>query len=187
MRVLKAAGACLLAGVIAVAAAAPALAQTAPPRDGAHDFDFNIGVWRTHIRRIKDPLSGSDAGYEMNGTVTVRPVWGGRAELEEIEGDGPSGHWQGMTLFLYDPSAHQWSQTFIGADSGTLNAPTIGSFANGRGELFATDTVKGRAVLLRGVWSNIEPDSHDYVESFSDDGGKTWSASFIAHLTRVSQ
>ncbi len=28
-------------------------------RDGAHDFDFNIGVWHTHIRRIPDPFSGA--------------------------------------------------------------------------------------------------------------------------------
>jgi hypothetical protein len=28
-------------------------------RDGAHDFDFNIGVWHTHIKRILDPLSGA--------------------------------------------------------------------------------------------------------------------------------
>jgi hypothetical protein len=41
-------------------------------RDGQHDFDFNIGGWHTHIKRILDPLSGS---MELNGTVTVRKIW----------------------------------------------------------------------------------------------------------------
>jgi len=38
------------------------------------------------------PFSGSDETIALAGTVTVRPVWGGRAELEEIEADGPNGH-----------------------------------------------------------------------------------------------
>jgi hypothetical protein len=46
-------------------------------------------------------------------TVTVRPVWGGRAKLEEIEADGAKGHWEGLSLFLYNPQSHQWSQTFL--------------------------------------------------------------------------
>src|SRR5215469_18039980 len=58
--------------------------QKPSARDGQHDFDFNIGVWHTHIRRILDPLSGGAHSIELNGTVTVRKVWDGRAELEEI-------------------------------------------------------------------------------------------------------
>jgi len=30
-----------------------------------------------------------------------------RAQLEEIEADGSSGHFEGLTLFLYNPQAHQ--------------------------------------------------------------------------------
>lgn len=61
-------------------------------RDGQHDFDFNFGVWHTHIKRVLDPLSGSPNSIELNGTVTVRRIWNGRAQLEEIEADGPDGH-----------------------------------------------------------------------------------------------
>lgn len=74
-------------------------------RDGQHDFDFNLGVWHTHITRTVDPLAGSSESVELNGTVTVRKVWDGKAELEEIEADGPKGHWEGLTLFLYNPRA----------------------------------------------------------------------------------
>jgi hypothetical protein len=89
-------------------------AASQPPsvRDGQHDFDFNIGVWHTHIRRVLDPFSGSSKSIGLNGTVTVRKVWDGRAQLEEIEADGPNGHWEGLTLFLYNPQSHQWSQSF---------------------------------------------------------------------------
>jgi hypothetical protein len=156
-------------------------------RDGQHDFDFNIGAWKTHIRRILDPLSGSAKSIELNGTVTVRKVWDGRAQLEEIEADGPNGHWEGLTLFLYNPKAHQWSQSFIDSKMGVLTTPLIGEFKDGRGELFSQDTSNDRSILVRAVWSEITPDSHHFEESYSDDGGKTWAPAFIADLTRTKQ
>jgi hypothetical protein len=184
----------LLAAISYVCLAPPVNAADAPAqppnitvRDGQHDFDFNVGVWRTHIKRILDPLSGSTGSIELNGTVTVRRVWDGRAELEEIEADGPNGHWEGMTLFLYNPEAHQWSQTFANSKTGVLTPPLIGAFKDGRGELFSQDTIKDRAILVRAVWSDITPDSHHFEESYSDDGGKTWAPAFIANLTRDKQ
>jgi hypothetical protein len=162
--------------------------HTDTERDGQHDFDFNIGVWHTHIRRVLDPLSGSTKSIELNGTVTTRKVWDGRAQLEEIEAEGPNGHWEGLTLFLYNPQSHQWSQSFINSKMGTLDSPPlIGAFKDGRGELFSQDTFHGKSILVRGVWSNFTPDSHRYEESYSNDGGKTWAVAFIGELTREKQ
>lgn len=149
-----------------------------------HDFDFNFGTWHTHIRRVMDPFSPSSASMELNGTVTVRKIWGGRAQLEEIEADGPKGHWEVLTLFLYNPKSHQWSQTFINSRMGILNLPGIGAFKNGQAELFTQDTFNDRSILIRGVWSDITADSHSYQESYSDDGGESWKPAFIAHLSR---
>ncbi|MGB6688033.1 MAG: hypothetical protein WBE76_09355 [Terracidiphilus sp.] len=171
---------------------APAVTQTDPgtantttaERDGQHDFDFNFGTWKTQIKRRLDPLTGSTTWIELSGTVTVRKVWNGRGQLEEIEADGPNGHWEGLTLFLYNPQSHQWSQIYANRKDGILNPPSIGEFKNGRGELFDQEMFNGRAVLLRVVWSDIAPDSHHFEEAFSDDGGKTWEPNFVATLTR---
>ncbi|MCU1284010.1 MAG: hypothetical protein JWO13_360 [Acidobacteriales bacterium] len=154
---------------------------------GAHDFDFNLGTWETHIKRILDPFSSSSDSIAVNGTVTVRKVWGGRAQLEEIEAEGPKGHWEALTLFMYDPQAHQWNQSFINSKAGVLSNPLIGSFKEGRGELLANDTFKDRAIFVRGVWSDIAQNSHRYEESYSNDGGKTWHSAFIGNLTRKEQ
>jgi hypothetical protein len=190
MKITKFVCVCVIAGIIGGISLSASAADAVPPSahspgDGQHDFDFNIGVWKTHIRRILNPFAGSTETMELNGTVTVRKVWDGRAQLEEIEADGPKGHWEGATLFLYSPKAHQWSQTFVDSSDGVLGGGLVGEFKDGRGELFASDTYNGRTVLIRGVWSDITPNAHRFEESYSDDGGKTWSAAFIASLTRI--
>ena len=152
-------------------------------RDGAHDFDFNLGVWHTHIRRMLDPFASQTNFIELDGTVTIRKVWGGRGLLEEIEADGPKGHWEGLSLFLYNPESHQWSQSFLNSKTPSLN-PLVGSFKDGRGELFQQDTFHGKSILVRAVWSVVTPNEHHYEEDFSNDGGKTWAVSFTATKTR---
>jgi hypothetical protein len=92
-----------------------------------------------------------------------------------------------MTLFLYNPEARQWSQSFVNSKSGVLTSPLIGAFHNGRGELFSQDAFNNRSILGRGIRSDITPDSHHFEESYSDDGGKTWAPAFIANLTRGKQ
>jgi hypothetical protein len=162
-------------------------AQSADPaaRDGSHDFDFNLGVWHTDIVRTPDPFSAPSQTVAMSGTVTVRKVWDGRAQIEEIEVDGPSGHWQGLTLFIYNPQSRQWTQAFSNSAEGSFSGAAIGSFANGRGELYQQDTFKGRSILVRGTWSQIEPASHRYEEAYSDDGGRTWKIAFNGKLTKA--
>jgi hypothetical protein len=153
-------------------------------RDGSHDFDFNLGVWRSHIKRVSDPFDGGTHFIELEGTVTVRKVWDGKAQLEEIEADGPNGHWEGLTLFLYNPKSAQWGQSYVGSKTGALEPTLIGEFKDGRGELIAQDTYNDRSVLVRATWSQIEPNSHHFEEAYSADGGKTWAPAFIADLTR---
>jgi hypothetical protein len=167
--------------ILCIASPAPCPAQ---PRNGQHDFDFNIGTWKTHVRRLLHPLTGTNEWVDLNGTVQVRRVWNVRAQLEEIEADGPTGHFEGLTLFLYNPEGRQWAQYFADGEAGVVNKPQTGEFKNGRGEFFGQESLNGRTVLARFTWSNITPDSHKVEQSFSDDGGKTWELNFAATLTR---
>ena len=154
-------------------------------RDGQHDFDFEIGTWKTHLKRLVHPLTGSTTWVEYEGTTVARKVWNGRANLLELEADGPAGHFQGLNLRLYNPESHQWSLNFSNSTSGTLSQPTIGEFKNGRGEFYDQETFNGRAILVRFVISDITADSCRFEQAFSDDGGKTWEVNWIATDTRV--
>jgi hypothetical protein len=154
--------------------------------DGSHDFDFEIGAWKTHLKRLLHPLTGSITWVEYEGTSVVRKIWNGRANLLELEVDGPQGHIEALSLRLYNPKSHQWSLNFANSSGGSLGVPTIGDFRNGRGEFYDQETLNGRAILVRFVISDVTPNSAHFEQSFSDDGGKTWEVNWIATDTRIT-
>ena len=170
-------------------------ASSAPPgnddrravqaRDGQHDFDFEIGTWRTHLRRLQRPLTGSTTWVEYKGTTVVRSVWNGQANLLELIVDGPAGRIEALSLRLYNAQSGQWSLNFSGRGSGGMGPPAIGEFKNGRGEFFNQETFNGKDILVRFVISDITPTSCHLEQSFSDDGGRTWEVNWIATDTRV--
>lgn len=156
-------------------------------RDGQKDFDFHIGVWKTHLKRLQRPLTGSTTWVAYEGTTVVRKVWDGRANLVELDVKGPAGRIEGLSLRLYNPQSGQWSLNFANSASGTLTIPSIGSFRNGRGEFYAQETLNGRAIFVRFVIHDITPSSIRFEQAFSDDGGKTWEVNWIATDTRVAK
>jgi len=159
-------------------------AQALAARDGQHDFDFEIGKWHTHLSRLLHPLTGSTTWVEYDGTSVVRKVWNGRANLVELEVDGPAGHIEALSLRLYNPQSRQWSINAANSKGGALSQPTVGEFKNGRGEFYDQEPFNGRVILVRNVWSNITPTSCRFEQAFSDDGGKTWEVNWIAVDTR---
>jgi hypothetical protein len=160
-------------------AVAPSEGANAAP-SASHDFDFSYGTWATHIRSLRQA-----SWVDLTGTVTWRKVWNGKAFLEEISAGSGKTAFTGLTLFLYDPQARQWSQTYADSSDGAFNTPYIGGFRNGRGELIGPDTYDGKAVLMRDNWSQITPNAHHFEIDYSLDGGATWHPIFVANLTRT--
>ena len=156
-------------------------------QDGQHDFDFELGSWKIHLKRLVHPLTGSTTWVEFDGTSVTRKVWDGRAQIEEFETDSAAGgHIEGLTLRLYNPKSHQWSLYWANSKDGTLVVPQIGEFKNGRGEFYAQDTFNGKAIFVRFIWSNTDTNMPHFEQSFSEDGGKTWEVNWITDQTRVN-
>jgi len=184
---------CLVAVLVLLASGAALRAQTTKPSakptsesaaDGQHDFDFEFGTWRTHIRRLLRPLSGSDEWVDLDGTSTVRKLWGGRANIGELQVAGAATSLEGLSLRLYSPETHQWSIYWANSREGRLGTAMIGGFTNGRGEFFNQELLDGRAIYVRFVFSDIAPASFRLEQAFSADGGKTWEPNWIANFTR---
>jgi hypothetical protein len=170
----------------------PMLAQTpdAQPsarHDGSHDFDFEDGTWKIHLKRLQHPLTGSNIWTEFDGTTTTRKLWNGQAHIEQFETDGSAGHIEGLTLRIYNPESHQWSIYWANSKNGELGIPAmVGEFKDGSGEFYDQEPYNGRMIFVRFIWSGITPNAAHFEQAFSDDGGKTWEVNWITDQTRVS-
>lgn len=160
-------------------------ATTAPVRDGAHDFDFLHGEWHVHNRRLHRPLSGSAEWYEFDAGTTERPLWDGRANIEEYRAILPDGTpLRGLALRLYEPATGRWTIHWSNATTGTLDAPMIGVFHEGVGVFYGDDVYEGRPIRLRFYWTSSGPDDARWEQAFSSDGGETWETNWIMTFRR---
>src|SRR5438477_564162 len=100
-----------------------AAAQTvAGEHDSLHDFDFAIGTWKIHLSRLDRPLTGSKKWIEFDGTLVAQKLWDGRANIEEVELNSPTGPIEGLTLRLYNAQSHQWSIYWANSKNGSVDA-----------------------------------------------------------------
>jgi hypothetical protein len=155
--------------------------------DGASDFDFVIGDWKAHVRRLPERLCGSTRWLEYEGASRHRKLAGGPANFEEFEVESLSGEPKlvAQTLRLYNAASRQWSIYLLDVAEGTLGLPpVIGEFEDGVGRLYSQEPYQGRAILVRYEWFDLSPLACRMQQSFSADGGQTWEVNWICALSR---
>jgi len=166
----------------------PTAVLAGPQRDGSHDFDFLIGDWKAHVRRLPDRLNNSDKWDVYDGMSNHHKVFDTNANLEQFEVTSPDKklHIKAQTLRMYNPQTHQWSIYGLDLDKGELDfpVPVVGEFHGDRGEFYNQQAWKGRVILVRYMWLNISPKSARMEQSFSPDGGKHWEVNWICELSR---
>jgi hypothetical protein len=153
-----------------------------------NDFDFYTGIWDITNRRRSDFLEETSFIEEATEWEEFPAVsrasrhFEGGANFDEIE--FPTRGFGGLTLRLYDPERDEWSLYWVNSRTGKLTSPVVGRFVDGRGEFYGDDTVAGRDVRVRFIWSGITATSAHWEQAFSVDGGKTWLTNWIMESTR---
>lgn len=174
---------------LSAVAAQDARAPSQAPSDlsGLRDFDFLVGEWRVHSRRLKERLAGSDEWIEFDGAITSRKLMEGYANVDDTVFNMPEGVYRGVAPRAYDPRTGQWAIWWIDGRNpfGDLDPPVKGRFVKGVGTFYADDTLRGQPIKVRFTWSHITPTSARWEQAFSADGGKTWETNWTQRLERV--
>jgi len=153
----------------------------------AADFDFFMGRWRVHHRRLRQRLAGCTDWDEFQGTCHTWPLMDGHGNVDDNWLDLPAGPYRAATLRAFDPRTRQWAIWWLdGRQPDRLDVPMRGGFADGVGRFLADDSFEGRPIRVRFIWSHITPTGARWEQAFSTDGGREWETNWVMDFERVA-
>jgi hypothetical protein len=161
------------------------MTKTATIEGTARDFDFWMGSWRCRNRRLRERLAGSDEWDEFESTVVARPILDRLGNEDEFRTDYGGG-FVGMSFRFFDPVRKRWSIYWADTRrSGELDPPVFGGFSGDAGVFEGDDTLDGRPIRVRFIWSGITTPTPRWEQAFSEDGGATWETNWIMDFARA--
>ncbi|SEC96329.1 hypothetical protein SAMN05444161_2206 [Rhizobiales bacterium GAS191] len=146
-------------------------AEASPSAEGRHAFDFFVGRWKVAHHRLRERLVGDTSWEDFAGFCETSHIIGGLGNVDDNVLELPAGTYCAATLRLFNPATGLWSIRWIDARDCTLGAPVHGRFEKGVGTFFGDDTLAGRPIRIRFVWSQITERSARWEQAFSADGG----------------
>jgi hypothetical protein len=151
---------------------------TASATSSQGDFDFLVGKWKMHNRRLNKRLESCKDWTEFESWDENHQILSGTADIDtystnEMPGQEGKG-FEGVTLRLFNPKTRLWSLYWVASNVGVLDPPVIGSFENNIGHFFGKDTFKGRPIIFMFRWDARDKDRPVWSQAFSSDNGKTW-------------
>ncbi len=160
-------------------------------QDGSRDFDFWMGTWRIDNERLVGRLQGSTTWETFEARGQARPLPGGIGNYDDFVPVSWRPGFVGMSLRAYNPVTELWSIYWLDNQTGGLDAhghllpPVVGRFRDGVGVFEGDDTLDGRPIRVRFVWSEISQTHARWEQAFSPDGGTTWETNWVMRMTRL--
>jgi len=154
-------------------------------QDGRNDFDFLVGKWRVHHRRLQRRLAGDTHWDEFAGGSELRKILGGLGNVDDNVIELPGGTYRAATVRQFDPETRLWSIWWIDGRHHGIGAPVHGSFQDGVGTFLGDDVFDGRPIKVRFLWSDITPNAARWQQAFSPDAGVSWEDNWFMRFERV--
>lgn len=147
-----------------------------------NDFDFLIGSWTIHNRRLARRHVGSDDWDEFDATSRFWTLLDGVANVDEF--DCPSRGFKGMSVRTLDLAKQRWSIYWVNSSDGVLQLPVHGTFAGGHGAFVGDDVDGDIPIIARFLWT-VDPETPRWEQAFSTDSGITWETNWTMEFERL--
>lgn len=151
-----------------------------------NDFDFFVGKWSIHHKKLKSRLTKSTEWIEYEGTNEDVKMLDGIGHTNNNKAIIDGKPVEGVSLTLFDPQTRLWTIYWANSTEGELSKnPVRGSFDGNIGRFYAKDVWNGKPILVMAQWDKSNPDQAVWSQAFSDDNGKSWEWNWYVTQTRV--
>lgn len=179
-------------GALGVLASAPTNADTSnwndamQDPDGLNGFDFLHGLWKVRHRKLRARLADDTAWDEFDGDCECRPMRLGRGNFEDHMIGQPAGAYTASATRYFNERSRQWAIYWIDSRFNSVEPPVLGGFRDGVGTFLADDSLNGKPIKVRFIWSDTASSAPHWEQAFSPDGGASWETNWTMRFTRVA-
>jgi hypothetical protein len=146
-----------------------------------HDFDFIIGRWRIHHRKLRERLKGSNDWFEFEGTGEAFKILNDWGNIKRycVELDGVP--FEGIALRVFNPTTRLWTIYWMDTKTFALDTPVVGSFEGKVGRFYSQDAHEGVDIIIRYTYDATHSESGLalWSQAFSPDEGATWETNWV--------
>ena len=150
-----------------------------------NDFDFLIGKWSVHNRKLKSRLNGCSEWTEFEAQVECRKILDGFGNIDSFQTTVDGRPFEGMSLRLFSPETRLWTIYWANSHTVVLDVPQVGSFENKIGSFYARDTYEQKEIVVQFRWDASNPDTPVWSQAFSPDYGQTWEWNWQMTFHRI--
>ena len=150
------------------------------------DFDFLVGKWKVHNRKLKTRLAGSTDWSEFESELHMRKALNGIGNIENYYASFDGKPFEGMAIRLFNPQTKLWTIYWVDSNGATMDEhPVTGSFENTLGKFYANDIFSDKPIVVLYQWDTANPEQPKWSQAFSTDAGKTWEWNWEMTLTKI--
>ncbi|MEJ0054362.1 MAG: hypothetical protein WDN75_01125 [Bacteroidota bacterium] len=159
--------------------------MTASATSSKDDFNFLVGKWKMHHRKLEKRLENNNTWTEFDTDDENQRILNGIGDIDRLTATFDGQPFEGFTLRLFNPKTRLWSLYWVASDVGVLDPPVVGSFENNVGHFFTKDTFKGKKIIMMFRWDARNKEKPIWSQAFSPDNGKTWEWNWYNVSERV--
>jgi len=157
-----------------------------PSASSSHtDFDFYVGTWKIHNRKLTSRLTNSDDWIEFEADQQMVLILNGLGNTDDFLASFDGAPFEGRTIRLFNPETRLWSMYWTDSTTPVLQPPTVGSFDGDIGRFYALDTHEGQDVLVMFEWDRTDPENPIWSQAFSTDRGRSWETNWYMYSRRA--
>jgi hypothetical protein len=149
-----------------------------------NDFDFWMGKWNIHNRKLTKRLSNCDEWVEFEAHAEAFKTLNGFGNFDQYFTTYEGRPFEALTLRLFNPRTRLWSLYWADSSVVVLDVPVVGSFDGPIGKFYARDVWEGTPIIMQFQWDKTNPDRPTWSQAFSADTGKTWEWNWYMKSSR---
>ena len=148
------------------------------------DFDFLVGKWAIHNRKLKTRLASNNDWFEFSAIGQMHKILNGAGNIDHFITTVGHAPFEGMALRLFNPQTRLWSIHWADSIRAHLDAPIVGTFEGPVGLFYGDDSYEGQPIKIKFEWDKTDLTSPLWRQAFSADGGTSWEWNWYMSFRR---